>query len=162
MAAHRLSEPPPGIALRPAGASDREFLLRVYASTREEELRLLDWSADQKEGFVRMQFEAQEAYYREHYHPATFDVVEVDGERVGRLCVARWEDEVRIVDVALLPEHRGRGIGTFLLRALLGEAAGKRVSIHVEKENPAKRLYERLGFTESADHGVYVLMEATP
>ena len=162
MAPHRLSKPRSGISLRPAGADDRDFLLRVYASTREEELRLLAWSADQKEAFVRMQFEAQDAYYREHYHPATFDVVEVDGERVGRLYVARWGDELRIVDVALLPEHRGRGIGTSLLRALLREAEGKRVSIHVERHNPAKRLYERLGFTESADHGVYVLMEARP
>lgn len=164
MAAHRLSELPSGISLRPAGSSDRDFLLRVYASTREEELRLVDWSADQKAAFVRMQFEAQDAHYREHYQPATFDVVEVDGEPVGRLYVARGEDEIRIVDVALLPEHRGRGIGTALLRARLGEAAtaGKRLTIHVEKHNPARRLYERLGFRESADDGVYVLMEATP
>jgi len=138
--------------------------LRVYASTREEELRPVDWTADQKEAFVRMQFEAQDAYYREHYHPATFDVVEVDGDPVGRLYVARWADEIRIIDVALLPEHRGRGIGTSVIRALLDEAAasGKRLSIHVEKHNPARRLYERLEFVESVDRGLYVLMEATP
>ena len=161
--AHGLSLPS-GIRLRPVSSSDRDFLLRVYASTREEELRPVDWSADQKEAFVRMQFEAQDAYYREHYHPATFDVVEVDGDPVGRLYVARWADEIRIIDVALLPEHRGRGIGTSVIRALLDEAAasGKRLSIHVEKHNPARRLYERLEFVESADRGLYVLMEATP
>jgi ribosomal protein S18 acetylase RimI-like enzyme len=144
--------------------SDRDFLLQVYASTREDELRLVDWSADQKAAFVRMQFEAQDAYYREHYDPATFDVVEVDGEPAGRLYVARWEDEIRIIDVALLPEHRGRGIGTSVIRALLDEAAasGKRVSIHVEKHNPARRLYERLEFVEAADRGLYVLMQTTP
>ena len=150
--------------LRPAGAEDRDFLLRVYASTREEELRLVDWSDDQKEAFVAMQFEAQDAYYREHYDPATFDVIEVDGEPAGRLYVARWEDEIRIVDIAILSEHRGRGTGTALLTTLLDEAAaaGKRLSIHVELNNPAQRLYERLGFAPVEEHGVYRLMEATP
>ena len=150
--------------LRPARAEDRDSLLRVYASTREEELRLVDWSDEQKAAFVGMQFEAQDAYYREHYHPATFDVIEVDGEPAGRLYVARWEDEIRIIDIALLPEHRGRGIGTALLRALLDEAAhgGKRLSIHVELNNPARRLYERLGFAPIEERGVYLLMEAAP
>ena len=150
--------------LRPARAEDRDFLLRVYGSTREEELRLVDWSVEQKAAFVQQQFEAQDAYYREHYFPATFDVIEVDGTPAGRLYVARWEDEIRIIDIAILPEHRGRGTGTALLRALLAEAAeaGKRLSIHVELNNPARRLYERLGFAPVEERGVYVLMEATP
>ena len=150
--------------LRPARAEDREFLLRVYASTREEELRLVDWSDEQKTAFVRQQFEAQDAYYRKHYDPASFEVIEVKGEPVGRLYVARWEDEIRIVDIALLPEHRGRGVGTALLRELLDEAATerKRLSIHVEVNNPARRLYARLGFAPVEERGVYVLMEARP
>jgi ribosomal protein S18 acetylase RimI-like enzyme len=150
--------------LRPAEPGDRDFLLRVYASTREEELRLVDWDDEQKAAFVQQQFEAQDSYYREHYHPATFDVIEVDGQPAGRLYVARWEDEIRIVDIALLPEHRGRGIGTALMNDLLEEGVrtGKRVSIHVERNNPARRLYERLGFVESADRGVYLLLEAAP
>ena len=150
--------------LRPTGADDRDFLLRVYASAREEELRVVDWSDEQKAAFVQQQFDAQDAYYREHYDPATFDVIEVDGEPAGRLYVARWEDEIRIIDITLLPEHRGRGIGTALLRALLEEAAeaGKRLSIHVEVNNPARRLYERLGFVPVEERGVYVLMEAVP
>ena len=162
--AHGLSGLPSGITLRPVSSSDRDFLLQVYASTREEELRLVDWSADQKAAFVRMQFEAQDAYYREHYHPATFDVVEVDGEAVGRLYVVRWDDEIRIIDIALLPEHRGRSVGTSVIQALLDEAAavGKRLSIHVEKHNPARRLYERLGFAEAGEHGFYLLMEVAP
>lgn len=150
--------------LRPARAEDRDFLLRVYASTREEELRLVDWSDEQKAAFVQQQFESQDAYYREHYDPATFDVIEVDGEPIGRLYVARWEEEIRIIDIALVPEHRGRGIGTVLLRDLLDEGArtGKRVSIHVERDNPALRLYERLGFAPVEDRGVYLLLEAAP
>jgi len=148
--------------LRPAEPGDRTFLLQVYASTREEELQLVDWSAEQKAAFVQQQFEAQDAYYREHYHPATFDVIEVDGEPAGRLYVARWEDEIRIIDIALLPEHRGRGIGTALIRELLDEAGagGKRLSIHVELNNPARRLYERLGLKPVREHGIYLLMEA--
>ena len=150
--------------LRPARAEDRDFLLRVYASTREEELRLVDWSDEQKAAFVQQQFESQDAYYREHYDPATFDVIEVDGEPIGRLYVARWEDEIRIMDIALVPEYRGRGTGTVLLRDLLDEGArtGKRVSIHVERNNPALRLYERLGFAPVEDRGVYLLLEAAP
>ena len=162
MAARGLSDLQSGITLRPAGPGDRDFLLRVYASTREEELRLVDWSTDQKAAFLRMQFEAQDAYYREHYDPATFDVVEVDGEPAGRLYVARWEDEIRIMDIALLPQFRGHGVGARLLRGLLDEAARarRRLSIHVEKNNPALRLYERLGFAPVADRGVYLLLEA--
>ncbi|MDX6481054.1 MAG: hypothetical protein QOG85_1564 [Gaiellaceae bacterium] len=153
-----------GVQLRPVTPDDRHFLLRVYASTREEELRLVDWSDDQKAAFVQQQFDAQDAHYREHYDPATFDVIEVDGEPVGRLYVARWEDEIRIMDIALVPAHRGRGIGSALLRDLLDEGArsGKRVSIHVEMNNPAVRLYERLGFAPIEERGVYLLLEATP
>src|SRR5215211_5883167 len=116
------------------------------------------------EAFLRRQFEAQDAHYREHYDGASFDVIEVDGEPAGRLYVARWEDEIRIMDIALLPEQRGAGIGTRLLRDLLdeGRRTGKRVSIHVEKHNRALRLYERLGFAPVADRGVYLLLERPP
>ena len=143
---------------------DEPFLRRLYASVREDELAVVPWDEDDKEAFLRQQFEAQDTYYRQHYDGATYDVIDVDGEPAGRLYVARWEDEIRIMDVALLPEYRGRGIGTQLLRALLDEGArtGKRVSIHVEKHNRALRLYERLGFATVADRGVYQLLEATP
>ena len=162
--AHGLNEPPSPITLRPVSSSDRDFLLRVYASTREEELAPVSWTEAEKAAFIEQQFEAQDRHYREHYAGASLDVVEWDGAPAGRLYVARWSDEIRIMDIALLPEFRGRGIGTALLRALLNEAsaAGKRLTIHVEKFNPARRLYERLGFAEAADRGVYVLMEATP
>jgi len=152
------------VTLRPAGPGDDAFLRRVYASTREEELAPLPWSDDEKEAFLRAQFDAQAAHYRGHYEPASFDVVEADGRPVGRLYVARWEDEVRIMDLAILTEHRGAGVATHLLRGLLDEAreSGKRLSIHVEKHNPALRLYERLGFLPVADKGVYLRMEAMP
>jgi GNAT superfamily N-acetyltransferase len=151
------------VTQRPVGEGDEEHLRRVYASTRAEELALVDWDASVKESFLRQQFDAQDAHYRT-YPDASLDVIDVNGEPAGRLYVARWADEIRIMDIALLPEYRGRGIGTKLLEALLEEAAaeGKRLTIHVEKFNPARRLYERLGFSEAGDTGVYLLLEATP
>ena len=160
--AHGLSALPSGVTLRPASPNDQDFLRRVYASTREEELAPVPWSDAEKEAFLRHQFEAQDRHYREHYPGASFDVVERDGVPVGRLYVDRWAEEIRIMELSLLPEHRGVGIGTRLVRAILDEASreGKRTSVHVEQRNPARRLYERLGFVPVADRGVYVLMEA--
>ena len=148
--------------MRPATDADLPFLFRLYASTREEELAtVVDWSEEQKQAFLRQQFEAQHAWYREQYADAAFDVVEVDGEPAGRFYVDRWEREVRIVDISLLPEHRGRGLGGALLAALFAEAdaAGKPVSVHVERFNPALNLYTRLGFLFREDKGVYLLLE---
>jgi GNAT superfamily N-acetyltransferase len=152
------------VALRPVAADDRSFLLSVYASTRAEELALVDWSDVEKDAFVRGQFEAQDAYYREYYPGATFDVVELDGCPAGRLYVDRWESEIRIVDISLLPEYRGRGVGSVLLRRILAEGAesGKKVSIHVERFNRALALYARLGFVAVEDRGVHLLLEWTP
>jgi ribosomal protein S18 acetylase RimI-like enzyme len=146
--------------LRQAEPGDREFLYRVYASTRAEELAVVPWDDSEKDAFLRAQFDAQDRWYREHYAGASFDVVLIDGEPAGRLYVYRSAAEIRIVDIALLPERRGRGVGTALLRDLLAEAdaAGKRVTIHVERFNPALRLYERLGFAVAEDKGVYLLL----
>ena len=149
--------------LRPVRESDESHLRRVYASTREEELAVVGWGDGHKDAFLRQQFAAQDAQYRA-YPNASLDVIEVDGQPAGRLYVARWPEEIRVMDIALLPPYRNRGIGTALLRELLAEAAaaGKRLTVHVEKFNPARTLYQRLGFAEAADLGVYVLMEATP
>lgn len=151
----------PDVALRAISPDDDELLCRVYASTRTEELSALEWTEDQKAAFLRMQFEAQHRYYRESYPSSSFDVVLVDGQPAGRLYVARWPEELRVIDVALLPEFRRRGVGTSLLRALLEEASarGLPVRIHVERFNPALVLYERLGFRVLEDRGVYLFLE---
>jgi ribosomal protein S18 acetylase RimI-like enzyme len=122
------------------------------------------WDDAQKDGFLRMQFDAQDAWWRENYGDASFDVILVDGEPAGRLYVHRGRSEIRIVDIALLPEQRGGGFGTRLLEDLLAEAdaAGKSVTIHVERMNPALRLYERLGFSVAEDKGVYLFLERAP
>jgi ribosomal protein S18 acetylase RimI-like enzyme len=149
------------VTLRPVRDDDLEFLFRVYAGTREEELAPVPWSPEQKEAFLRMQFDAQHAYYQEHYAGTDFGVVLADGEPVGRLYLARWTREHRIVDIAILPAHRNRGLGSELLRRILEEAdgAGKPVSIHVEMHNPVRRLYDRLGFVPVEERGMYLLME---
>jgi GNAT superfamily N-acetyltransferase len=152
----------PRVTLRPIGSDDMDFLFGVYRSTREEELAMVvDWTAEMKEAFVRQQFNAQHVWYQEHYEGASFDVVLVEGAPAGRLYVHRRPEEIRLVDIALLPKFRKGGIGTSILRDLLaeGEAAGKPVTIHVEIYNPAMRLYERLGFRSVEDRGVYRLMK---
>jgi ribosomal protein S18 acetylase RimI-like enzyme len=149
------------IALRPICSEDLQFLCTVYASTREPELTTLPWDAAQKAAFLQMQFDAQHAQYQEHYAGASFDIILVDGQPAGRLYVKRATDEFRIVDIALLPEFCNRGIGTTLLKDLQAEAtaAGRPLRIHVERFNPALSLYQRLGFREIADRGVYLFME---
>ena len=146
--------------LRPVTDDDREFLLALYASTREEELAQVPWEEGAKEAFLRQQFSAQDHHYRTNYPGATLDVIEVDGEPAGRLYVHRGPDEIRIMDIALAPGFRGRGMGTALLRELMDEAggSGRSLSIHVELQNPARALYDRLGFVPAGEHGVYVLM----
>jgi ribosomal protein S18 acetylase RimI-like enzyme len=152
------------IGLRPVVDDDRPFLVDLYGSVREPELAHVPWDEATKRAFVEQQFAAQDAHYRQHYEGATLDVVEVDGERAGRLYVHRGPSDIRIMDIAIAPAHRGRGIGTALLAALTDEAraSGRKLSIHVEQNNPARGLYERLGFEPAGEHGVYVLMELVP
>jgi GNAT superfamily N-acetyltransferase len=153
-----------GISFRLIGADDITFLYRVYASTREEELAAAGWSAVQKEAFLMMQFKAQHNYYQEYYPGAAFLVIVREEQPIGRLYLNRGPKELRIVDIALLPEYRHQGIGTTILEAILseGQRLGLPVSIHVERFNPALRLYSRLGFRQIQDEGVYYLMEKTP
>lgn len=149
------------LRLRAITPADTSFLARVYASSRAEELAITGWSEEQKEIFCRRQFDAQSEYYAANYPEASFQIIERDDEPIGRLYVARWEKEIRIVDITLLPEFRGSGIGTGLLRELQAEAraAGKSLTIHVERFNRALMLYQRLGFKQVEDKGVYLLME---
>lgn len=154
----------PDAVLRPVDAADAEVLYRIYASTREQELAPLGWDEATKEAFLRMQFAAQDRYYRETYPDASYDLIVSGGDVLGRLYVHRDEGSALILDIALLPEHRGHGIGSTLLAEVLSEAerCATPVRIHVERFNPAWRLYNRLGFRQIADQGVYLLLEWRP
>lgn len=147
-----------------AGPADRDLLLRIYASTREEELATTDWGEEQKKVFVEQQFSAQDSYYREYYVGARFDLIRAGEEVAGRLYVdrdqGRFPGEIRLMEITVLPEHRGRGIGSRLLGELMEEARrdGRMLTIHVERFNRALSLYRRLGFRELEDKGVYLLL----
>lgn len=152
------------IAVRPLLPEDDDFSYQVYASTRAEEMDLVDWTPEQKEAFLRMQFDAQMAYYRAHYPKAEHQIILRGETPIGRLIVERSQDPLLLMDIALLSEYRNMGIGTTLIRNLMEEAArrGWSVCLHVESFNPAMRLYERLGFVKTADQGLYQEMRWQP
>ena len=154
----------PAVVLRDVTAADTEFLVAVYASTRAQELAAVPWDDAAKDAFIRMLVAAQDSYWRAQKPGARFAVVMADGEPAGRLYVDRLPAEIRIVDIALLPAYRGRGIGTSLLCDVIAE--GRRVqlpvTIHVERFNSARALYDRLGFTQISTTGVYDLLELRP
>lgn len=144
--------------------ADLPFLFRLYASTREDELAPVPWNAEQKAAFLAQQFQAQHSHYMQHMPQADWMVIELDGQPVGRLYLDTRESELRIVDIALMPAQRGRGLGRAILTDVLelAERGGRGVGIHVEQFNPAMRLYQRLGFVKCGETGVYHLMRWDP
>lgn len=155
---------PAQIVLRPIRDSDLGFLRALYASTRAAEMALTGWPQEAVDAFLAQQFAAQHDWYMREYAGARFDIVECGGVPIGRLYVSYQPRDIRIVDIALLPEYRNRGIGGGLLRQLLDEgvASGRSVSIHVEMFNPAQRLYRRLGFEQAGVNGPYLLLVWRP
>ncbi|HZT57420.1 MAG TPA: GNAT family N-acetyltransferase [Pyrinomonadaceae bacterium] len=151
------------VALRRATPEDHEDLVRAYASTRAGELAQVTWWDDaQKLDFCRMQYESQKGEYEKRFPDAEYDVILLDGRFAGRLWVARVEREIRLLDIALLPEAQNRGVGTALLTRLMDEAraSGKRLRHMVFILNKdALRFYERLGFRVFEDVGGYQHME---
>lgn len=149
------------VTLRAVQDSDDEFLMRVYGSTREQELAQVPWTADQKQQFVRMQYEAQKNHYAAQHPKASHEIICLEGVSAGRLYLDRGGEKFHILDITLLPEHRNRGAGSFLLGRIMAEAkeAGKPVSIYVETFNPSLRLFQRLGFTAIQQEGFHLLLQ---
>lgn len=143
---------------------DLEFLYKVYASTRAEEMAMTGWSAKETENFLRMQFDLQHKQYMQNYKKAAFDIILYHKRPVGRLYVDRRKDDIRIVDIALLTEFRRQKIGSKIMKELMAEADEKNVtlSLHVEHNNPAMGLYESLGFVKKELKGIYFFMERPP
>jgi ribosomal protein S18 acetylase RimI-like enzyme len=155
---------PETVTLRPVAPADERFLRSLYGSTRQAALAPLGWSALQADVFLDMQFQARELHYRSQFPGAGDCLVLVGGAPAGRLYVERGEVLIRIVDIAMAPRYRGQGAGTALLGGLIEEAsdAGKVVELHVERDNPAQRMYRRLGFVEAGGVSPYLRMQWRP
>ena len=149
------------LTLCPFLAEHQEFLYRLYAGTRQQEFAGLGWPPAQLEVFLRMQFNHQQRWYETAYPEAEHRIILCDGEPIGRILVNRAPESLLLVDIALLPEHQNRGIGAKYLRELNEESdkSGLPVRLQVLKNNPAQRLYERLGFVKTGEDELYLQME---
>lgn len=159
------SESPVSVSLRSVTPADREFLILVYGGTRAQELAQVPWDEGQKDAFVRWQFQLQADEYNQRYPDARYDVILVDDVPAGRIWVGVDEKQIRLLDIAILEQFQNRGVGTYLLRQLIDEAAATnkrlRHMVFVLNDN-AYRFYERLGFVTIEDQGGYKHMEWIP
>ena len=161
-----MSEHPGGdsISFRPVTDADKNFLLELYQSSRGDDLRGLSWDEDRISEFLAMQHEAQQVFYETDYQQAVDEIVLIEGQAAGRLIVERREHEIRCVEIALSPAHRGAGRGTQLIRTLQDEArqTNKPLRLQVIRFNPAVILFERLGFERTSETGTHFQMEWRP
>ncbi|PIB92130.1 GNAT family N-acetyltransferase [Caulobacter sp. FWC2] len=151
-----------GARLRPRIPEDGAFLREVYVESRWAETAVTGWPDAVRLAFLHQQYELQTRHYDAHYYDAAYAVVEQHGQPVGKLYALLSAGDFRIVDIGLIPQARGRGLGAALLKALVAQArdlGAYKVSIHVERDNPARRLYQRLGFIEVEDVAPYWRLE---
>ena len=149
-----------GIAYRAMTEADLPFVARLYASTRADELAATGWPEEMRAQFLDQQHRAQHQHYRSAWPEGEWLIVEQEGAPVGRLYLGEEDASLRLIDISLIPESRGAGLGAAILADLKRDAAarGKSVVLHVEKGNRARRLYERLGFATVEDKGAYERM----
>jgi ribosomal protein S18 acetylase RimI-like enzyme len=152
------------IELRPVNKEDERFIEKVYRSTREEELNFTNWPEEQKQAFMMMQSMAQEAEYKTKFPGAEFQIILYKKQEAGRMYTWEGEKEIRLIDITLLPEFRGKGIGAFLLRELIKRSGilEKKISLHVDPLNPALKLYMHAGFKHISNNKRYYYMEREP
>jgi ribosomal protein S18 acetylase RimI-like enzyme len=152
------------VSLRPESEHDDDFLLGLYASVRSAEMRLTGWTPEQQRLFLRWQFDLQRKHYRLHYLGAEFNVVTLDDVPIGRMYVLRHPEEILLMEISIEPRFRARGIGTRLIRNLQEDAqrSGAKVTLHVEPNNPAFRLYQKLGFSVAEQRGINLFLEWRP
>ena len=153
-----------GIALRRETDADLPFLMQVFAASRADELAIVPWTEDQKRAFLIQQFGAQRTHYYNHFPDTAFDLIEQHGKPIGRLYLHERKTRVHIIDIALMPGSRDAGLGTALLTAIqdYARARGKGVDIFVERFNPARSLYDRMGFKVIREEEVYLEMDWAP
>ncbi|HEV7395850.1 MAG TPA: N-acetyltransferase [Pyrinomonadaceae bacterium] len=159
-----MPETAPKITIRPATAGDHEFLVALFASTRTDELQALSWDPVQAQMFINIQYNAQQQSYRLGYPSAENNIIMSDEQPVGRMLVDRTSDVIRLVDIAILSEHRNLGLGSYVISSLLDEGIKTRrpVKLSVFQTNPAIHLYERLGFQITGTESLYLDMSRFP
>lgn len=148
-----------------AATADENFLFELYAATRAVEMALVPWSDEQRRAFLRQQFAAQDAFYRERYADAAFDIIKIGSEPVGRFYRAELADEIRIVDICFAPERFDRRIFINLIEQVLraGDAANKPVQIYLESfDRTASEIFAPLGFQKAGEHGIHILWRREP
>jgi GNAT superfamily N-acetyltransferase len=152
------------LEIRLAEANDREFLFKVYASSRADEISSWGWTTEQKAQFLYMQHEAQQRFYYEQYPSLKYSIILTRQQKCGRLAIAQLADELVLVDILLLPEFQNEGIGSKILKSLQCEASEKKLlfRLSVLSGSKARRLYERFGFEAVSDDGVYTIMKWSP
>jgi ribosomal protein S18 acetylase RimI-like enzyme len=152
------------IKLRPAEEKDDSFIETVYRSTREDELKTTNWTEQQKWAFIKMQSMAQLAEYKTKFPGAAFEVIIYKKQDAGRFYTWENENEIRLIDITLLPPFRGKGIGAFLLGELIKRSnkVQKKISLHVDPVNPVLKLYQRSGFIHIKNNGRHYYMERNP
>jgi ribosomal protein S18 acetylase RimI-like enzyme len=152
------------LSLRPVRSEDEEFLFYLYADTRREEMAAWGWNSIQQNAFLQMQFRAQRQGYAADYPDADHHLILLDDEPIGRLFVHRGAHNVHLVDISILSEHLNCGVGTDLLRDLIGEcrASAKPLILQVAKANRALHLYQRLGFSTNAEDEIFYKMSYRP
>ena len=152
------------IKLRPVEEKDDSFIETVYRSTRENELRITNWTEQQKKAFIMMQSIAQLAEYKTKFPGAAFQVIVYKKKDAGRFYTWENDTEIRLIDITLLPALRGKGIGTSLLKELIKRSINvqKKISLHVDPANPALQLYLSLGFIHIKNNGRHYYMERNP
>ncbi len=152
------------IALRPEVKQDEAFIETLYRSTREAELKLTNWPEEQKNAFVLMQTMAQLSEYKIKFPDAAFQVITYNKQNAGRFYTSENDLEIRLIDITLLPQFRGKGIGSALLKDLVkrSDKVQKKISLHVDPESPAVQLYLRSGFIYIKNNGRHFYMERNP
>lgn len=144
--------------------ADLPFIAALYASTRAEEVAATQWPEELQQAFLAQQHQAQHNHYQAHYPTALWLVVETAGDPIGRLYLDEREGDLHLIDISLVPARRGGGIGTAIMEDLVewARARGMTMTLYVEPPNPARRLYERLGFIAEGEAGIYEMMVWRP
>ncbi|MFC0351737.1 GNAT family N-acetyltransferase [Undibacterium danionis] len=152
------------ISLRAVAQSDMPSLQAMYKDSRAKEMAYFPFTEEQSIQFLDMQFKAQHQHYQTHYPNASYDCILLDNELIGRLYVNRDKNDIQLIDILLFSSHCNRGIGSYLISQLINEAndSQRRITAHVEISNPARHLYQRLGFVETENQDPYILIVKKP